>query len=415
MSAKGWPLAYTTLSYHEAHRLEQVAGLCAGHPALADSVLSGAMPVKRAATLARFATAERARYLEPVLAALIELDTNTTDDVAFTAAVRYWADQVDQQIQPRTSHPHTLALTPSLFGGGELHGQFSPAAFATIAAAIAGWTQDPDPADAPYQRSLRERQADALDDLCAASLTGSGGPDLDDDLDDEFDDEFDDDECEAARATDTFDGFSPTDELDERMAATTAGEEITDLDALRRRLRAMEKVRRRRTHRRTRIRSGATINAIIDIRSLLGLRDDTDLEDLVLRGDGWHLTRQLLERLLCDSGLLATLFDGPTKVLDANARTEQFSKSQRRALAARDGGCVFPGCHRPSRHCDAHHLRHREHDGPTVTANGALLCRFHHRLIHEYGWRLHVHDGHWIAVDRHGQTWTGRPAPQRPA
>ena len=447
-SAKAWLLAYTPLSYHEAHRLEQVAELCASHPALANAVTSGAMAVKRAVTLARFVTPARAPYLEPFLAPLLELNGNTTDDDAFTTAVRYWAGQVDQEIRPRTARPHTLALTPSLFGGGELHGQFSPSAFATIAAAIAGWTQDPDPADAPYQRSLRERQADALDDLCAASLTGSDNPDIDDDGEADFDDDdgapddaddrhdpdhladpdhdgqadegtadegtADDDEAaelEDARARDTFDGFAPTDTFDEWLAATEAGEDITDLDALRRRLRAMEKVRRRRTRRRTRIRSGATINAVIDVRSLLGLRDDADLEGLVLRGDGWHLTRELLERLVCDSGLLATLFAGPTKILDANARAEQFSKSQRRALAARDGGCVFPGCHRQPRHCDAHHLRHRAHHGPTVTGNGALLCRFHHRLIHEYGWRLQIHDEHWVAIDRHGQVWTGRPAP----
>ena len=130
-----------------------------------------------------------------------------------------------------------------------------------------------------------------------------------------------------------------------------------------------------------------------------------------MRGDGWQLTRGLLERLVCDSGLLATLFDGRRKVLDANARAEQFSKAQRRALAARDGCCVFPGCTRPARHCDAHHLKERSRGGPTVIANGALLCRFHHRLIHEHRWRLQIRDDTWIAVDPHGHVWTGRPAP----
>ncbi len=402
-SAKAWLLAYTPLSYHEAHRLEHVAGLCARHGPLADAVTSGAMPVKRAATLARFATPERQPYLDAILPALLELNANTTDDDAFTTGVRYWADQVDQQLRPRTPHPHSLALSPSLFGGGEIYGQFAPAAFANICAAITGWIQDPDPADAPYQRTFRERQADALDDLCAASLTGAGDSDIDDDLDD--------DDLDGWRASDTFDGTTDTDDLDAQLAAADTGHDITDLDALRRRLRTMEQHRRRRARRRTRIRSGATINAIIDVRTLLGLRDDTDLEDLVLHGDGWHLTRELLERLVCDSGLLATIFDGPTKILDANPRTEQFTPTQRRALAARDRCCTFPGCRRPPRHCDAHHLHHRTHGGPTTTANGALLCRFHHRLIHEYGWQLHIHDNHWTATDRHGHTWTGRPAP----
>jgi HNH endonuclease len=54
----------------------------------------------------------------------------------------------------------------------------------------------------------------------------------------------------------------------------------------------------------------------------------------------------------------------------------------------RDGGCVFPGCTRPLAWCEAHHLRHWLHGGPTDLANLALLCRAHHRAVHEGGWRL---------------------------
>jgi hypothetical protein len=253
----------------------------------------------------------------------------------------------------------------------------------------------------PYRRSFRERQADALDDMAAASLAGTYP-------DEHFED---DDELEALRAEDTYDGFSGTDELDEQLEADRQRAPITDLEALRRCLRSREEQRRRRSRRRTRIRSGVTVNAVVDVWTLLGLRERTDLDDLVLRGDGFHLTRTLLDRLACDSGLLATLFDGPGTVLDANHRAERFSTAQRRALAARDRGCVFPGCTRPPRHCDAHHLHERSHGGDTVVSNGATLCRFHHRLVHEYGWRLLIEDGHWLAIDRHGQTWTGRPAP----
>lgn len=150
-------------------------------------------------------------------------------------------------------------------------------------------------------------------------------------------------------------------------------------------------------------------NVHIDLRTLSGLRDVDDLDDLVLRGQGWTVTKQAAERLLCDSALVATLFDGKAKVLDVNDAAERFTRRQRRALAARDGHCVFPSCQRPPRFCDAHHLDHREHGGPTRTGNGALLCRFHHRLVHEYGWTLLVEDGHWVAMDPHGTRWTGQP------
>ena len=48
----------------------------------------------------------------------------------------------------------------------------------------------------------------------------------------------------------------------------------------------------------------------------------------------------------------------------------------------------FPGCDRPPAWCEAHHLRHWLHGGPTDLANLALVCRAHHRAVHEGGWQL---------------------------
>ncbi len=66
-----------------------------------------------------------------------------------------------------------------------------------------------------------------------------------------------------------------------------------------------------------------------------------------------------------------------------------FSSHQRRLLALRDGGCRFPGCSRPPAHTDAHHVVPWSAGGATDIANAVLLCRFHHRLVHEGGWDLH--------------------------
>ena len=51
-------------------------------------------------------------------------------------------------------------------------------------------------------------------------------------------------------------------------------------------------------------------------------------------------------------------------------------------------GCVFPGCDRPLSWCEGHHLWHWLDGGPTDLANLALVCRAHHRAVHEGGWRL---------------------------
>jgi len=62
--------------------------------------------------------------------------------------------------------------------------------------------------------------------------------------------------------------------------------------------------------------------------------------------------------------------------------TDTATPSQRRALAARDGGCATRGCTRPPAFCDAHHLWSLSDGGPTVLGNLVLLCRRHHRLWH---------------------------------
>ena len=63
--------------------------------------------------------------------------------------------------------------------------------------------------------------------------------------------------------------------------------------------------------------------------------------------------------------------------------TRVITPAQRSALAVRDGGCVFPDCPRPLAWCEGHHLWHWVDGGPTDLANLALVCRAHHRAVHE--------------------------------
>jgi len=409
-SAKRWLLAYTHCSESEAHRMERAAWLCHRHPALARAVLSGAVSLSRIDTLGRVVTEDREPWLAGSLDAFLRLNERGGADEDWATAVRHWASLVDQERSVRQVPRHSLTMTQRLFGGGEVHADLSPSAFLTVAAALDAWTDDPDPKHAPHQRTLGERRADAFDDLCRASL----------DPDDtrwaataREDDEEALDEWEDIDAEDPFDGWAPTDDLDEALADDDHERDLTDpmeqLEVIRRRLRRAEACRRRRARRRTRARSEVRVNVHIDLRTLAGLRDVTDLDDLVLRGDGWRLTEEAAERLLCDTALVAVLFDGKGHILDANDSAETWTPRQRRAIAARDRHCVFPSCTRPPRHCDVHHLDHREHGGPTRTSNGALLCRHHHRLLHEHGWTLSMEHGRWVVTDPHGTTWTGRP------
>jgi hypothetical protein len=97
-----------------------------------------------------------------------------------------------------------------------------------------------------------------------------------------------------------------------------------------------------------------------------------------------------------------TLGGAPSQPLDVGRATRVISPAQRSALAVRDRGCVFPGCDRPLAWCDGHHLWHWADGGPTDLNNLALLCRAHHRAVHEGGWRLiRGPDGEFIASPPH--------------
>jgi hypothetical protein len=78
----------------------------------------------------------------------------------------------------------------------------------------------------------------------------------------------------------------------------------------------------------------------------------------------------------------------PTPPLEVGRATRVVAPAQRSALVVRDGGCVFPDCDRPQAWCEAHHLVSWLDGGPTDLANLALLCRAHHRAVHEGGWKL---------------------------
>jgi hypothetical protein len=97
----------------------------------------------------------------------------------------------------------------------------------------------------------------------------------------------------------------------------------------------------------------------------------------------------LAARLRTATALLPPGLGGaPTQPLEVGRTSRVVTPAQRVALAVRDGGCVVPDCGRPLAWCEAHHLRHWLHGGLTDLANLALLCRAHHRAVHEGGWRL---------------------------
>ncbi|GLI01430.1 HNH endonuclease [Phytohabitans aurantiacus] len=105
---------------------------------------------------------------------------------------------------------------------------------------------------------------------------------------------------------------------------------------------------------------------------------------------GERLTAEQVRRLACDAQILPVVLGGDGQILDVGQLRRLFTGPLRRALVARDGGCAFPGCDRPPRWCDAHHIKAWGAGGDTALDNGVLLCGYHHRLIHRGEWEVRM-------------------------
>ncbi|HLQ60825.1 MAG TPA: DUF222 domain-containing protein, partial [Candidatus Acidoferrales bacterium] len=104
----------------------------------------------------------------------------------------------------------------------------------------------------------------------------------------------------------------------------------------------------------------------------------------------WSLpvSAEMARRLACDCSLSRVVLGADSEPLDVGRLTRIIPPPMKRALDVRDGGCKFHGCDRPPPWCDGHHLVHWLEGGKTSLDNLVLLCRRHHRLVHEEGWRL---------------------------
>jgi len=108
-----------------------------------------------------------------------------------------------------------------------------------------------------------------------------------------------------------------------------------------------------------------------------------------LQGSQLPVSIETVERLACTQGTIPVVFDALGQPLDVGREHRLFTPRQRTALTERDGGCRWTGCERPPLWCEAHHIQHWVRDGGrTDVADGVLLCKHHHLLLHDHHWEI---------------------------
>ena len=113
---------------------------------------------------------------------------------------------------------------------------------------------------------------------------------------------------------------------------------------------------------------------------------DPDAPGQSVLEDGTHVSAETSRRLACDASRVVMRHAPDGQVVEVGARTRTIPPAIRRVLHHRDRGCRFPGCGLPFG--QGHHIRHWAHGGPTTLSNLALLCRRHHRAVHEEGYQV---------------------------
>jgi hypothetical protein len=138
------------------------------------------------------------------------------------------------------------------------------------------------------------------------------------------------------------------------------------------------------------------IDVLTDVEILLAVQPADVTAARCDLGEVGPVAPETLRRLACDA-VLTRMVLSPSRVLDVGRPTKMIPEHLRRAVMARDGGCVFPGCDRPPGWCDLHHVVPRHQGGSTAEDNLVPLCRRHHVECHEGGWRIVRRPDGWTA------------------
>ena len=139
------------------------------------------------------------------------------------------------------------------------------------------------------------------------------------------------------------------------------------------------------------------VDVIVDVDTFVGAFRPIEDIRCELAGQG-SIERVVMERLACNGHIGRVLTRGKHEVVELGRQVRLATPAQRRAVVARDQGCVWPHCKRPPSMCEVHHVVPWQKGGESTVDNLALLCGAHHTRVHK-GWELHRYPaGNWDAL-----------------
>ncbi|RZU61655.1 HNH endonuclease signature motif containing protein [Zhihengliuella halotolerans] len=112
-----------------------------------------------------------------------------------------------------------------------------------------------------------------------------------------------------------------------------------------------------------------------------------------LEGIDVPVSSRIAHRTACTGAVQKVVFDTNGRIIGLGAKERTFTGHQRRAIAARDGGCVIPNCTIRAAWCEVHHVSPWARGGKTTIENGVLLCWHHHHSLEKSGWDIQMRNG----------------------
>jgi hypothetical protein len=118
-----------------------------------------------------------------------------------------------------------------------------------------------------------------------------------------------------------------------------------------------------------------------------------------LSGVGWidgvdaPISMRTITQMIDNGGMQPVFIGANGAVLGLGSKTRCFTPQQRKAITARDGGCVIDGCECPPQWTEVHHVVPWQYGGKTEITNGVLLCWYHHHSLATSGWQIRMVDG----------------------